>query len=185
MVSEDAIQRRKSEQCRSLTKHNPTRNQPPIRKTDPLFSNMTTPKYYVSVTGLRVKSIWHMPTFARHAYTSKRQADSAEGNIHASVKSRDGVQHTLTVWRDKASMRRYFVSGAHREAMKLTPLISDVYGQWANSFLGAVCPSTRILSSTAENNDAKARVQAVTMHTINTSNTSTIKDLQLLLTDKN
>ena len=45
------------------------------------------------------------------------QAQKAPGNISASARKIDGVQHTLSVWTDQAAMRAYLMSGAHRLAM--------------------------------------------------------------------
>jgi hypothetical protein len=83
-------------------------------------------KYYVSVTGLKVKSIWLYPTFFKHAIPSFQQAKGAAGNLFAETKARNGVQHTLTVWQDKASMLAFLRSGAHAQAMKVTRQISDL-----------------------------------------------------------
>eukprot|EP00977_Amphora_coffeiformis_P030117 scaffold44815_cov214-Amphora_coffeaeformis.AAC.1 len=59
-----------------------------------------------------------------HAIPSKLQAEAAEGNIAAYTTSRNGIQHTLTVWTDQASMRRYLINGAHRQAMKVADVMS-------------------------------------------------------------
>ena len=89
--------------------------------------------YYVSITGLQVKNVGYFPQFLRHAIPCKIQADDAEGNIRALTTSRNGIQHTLTVWKDRKSMTKYMVSGAHAQAMKVADAISlpggtKVYG---------------------------------------------------------
>lgn len=73
---------------------------------------------YVSVTGLRLRSVWVWPRFAWHAVRSMRQARTAEGNLFADARRIDGVHHTLTVWTSRDAMRAYLVAGAHLEAMK-------------------------------------------------------------------
>lgn len=73
---------------------------------------------YVSVTGLRLRSIWVWPRFAWHAVRSMRQAQAAKGNLFADARRIDGVHHTLTVWTSRDAMRAYLVAGAHLEAMK-------------------------------------------------------------------
>ena len=72
---------------------------------------------YVSVTGLRVLPGQRL-RFHWHAFRSIIQARSAAGNTFADARTRNGVQHTLTVWRDREAMRAYMVSGAHLKAMK-------------------------------------------------------------------
>ena len=85
--------------------------------------------YYVSITGLEVKSFWHMPKFLFYSLASFWQAKNSEGNIQSELFiGRDGVYHTLTVWKDRKSMMRYLKSGAHEQAMKVTKEISSPEG---------------------------------------------------------
>ena len=81
---------------------------------------------YVSVTGLKVKTFWYYPTFYKHAVPSVMQAKSSPGNVFTDTRMRNGIQHTLTVWKDKASMLAFLRSGAHAQAMKVTKQISDM-----------------------------------------------------------
>jgi len=95
-----------------------------------------TMKYYVSVTGLQVKSMWHMPRFIY--YVSQINASSFPGNIDQQFTGRNGVQHTLTVWNDRKSMMKFYASGPHAAAMKVTSQIATpggtkVYGYYSNS----------------------------------------------------
>ncbi|OQW54908.1 MAG: hypothetical protein A4S14_14755 [Proteobacteria bacterium SG_bin9] len=80
---------------------------------------------YVSITGLRLKSVRQMPRFWWYAIRAMRQAKRAPGNILAETRTIDGVHHTLSVWENEAAMRRYLVSGAHREAMRVFPEIAS------------------------------------------------------------
>ena len=73
---------------------------------------------HVSVTGLKVNAFWQMPVFFRHAIPSFQQARRAPGVLFAQVCKRDGVQHTLTVWENRAAMRNFMTSGAHLKAMR-------------------------------------------------------------------
>ena len=73
---------------------------------------------YVSITGLRVKSIFHAPLFWWHAVKSMAQAKSAQGNISVDASVINGVHHTLTVWQNRDAMRTYLTKGAHLAAMK-------------------------------------------------------------------
>jgi quinol monooxygenase YgiN len=73
---------------------------------------------HVSITGLRLKSRWHAPRFWWHALRSMAQARRTPGCLSAEARSVDGVQHTLSVWQDRAALRDFMSSDAHRGAMK-------------------------------------------------------------------
>lgn len=73
---------------------------------------------YVSITGLKVRRIWHTPRFWRLAVASMVQAKSAEGCLEAEARTINGIHHTRSVWRDRDSMLRYLKTGAHLKAMK-------------------------------------------------------------------
>ncbi len=79
---------------------------------------------YVSITGLQVRRVWHIPTFWSHAMRSMVQARAAPGNISADARTIDGVHDTLSVWTDKDAMRAYLTAGPHLEAMRLFPGIA-------------------------------------------------------------
>jgi hypothetical protein len=87
---------------------------------------MKAMNYYVSVTGLKVKSLWYYPSFYKHAIPCVVQAKSSPGNVFTDTRMRNGIQHTLTVWKDKASMLLFLRSGGHAQAMKVTKQISDL-----------------------------------------------------------
>jgi quinol monooxygenase YgiN len=73
---------------------------------------------YVSITGLRLKAIWHAPRFWWHASRAMAQARAAPGNLSAEARFIDGYNLTLSSWIDQAAMRRYLTSGAHLAAMR-------------------------------------------------------------------
>lgn len=73
---------------------------------------------YVSVTGLRVKSLRHLPRFWWHALRSFRQAQKADGVLSVAVRNVDGVQHTLTCWPSRKQMLMFMRSGAHLQAIR-------------------------------------------------------------------
>ncbi len=73
---------------------------------------------YVSITGLRLNSIFDAPRFWWHAIRSMSQARSAPGLISVDARTINGVHHTLTVWKDREAMRKFMVSGAHLKAMQ-------------------------------------------------------------------
>ncbi|MBB1248138.1 hypothetical protein [Rhizobium sp. G21] len=82
---------------------------------------------YVSITGMRVRSVWRLPRFAFHAVRSMSQARRAEGNLFADARKIDGVHHTLTVWTDRTAMLAYLRAGAHRCAMQAFPTLGMGY----------------------------------------------------------
>lgn len=79
---------------------------------------------YVSITGLRLKGPLSAFRFWWFAIRSMAQAQAAPGNISASARQINGVNHTLSVWEDKAAMRRFLVSGVHARAMRAFPSIA-------------------------------------------------------------
>jgi hypothetical protein len=80
--------------------------------------------YYVSITGLQLKSMLHFPRFGYFSGNAMRQAKQAEGNVSADGNYVNGVLHTLSVWKDRKSMTRFMASGAHARAMKISDEIS-------------------------------------------------------------
>ena len=89
-----------------------------MTRSDPVGSPSEAGTVYVSITGLRLRAVWHYPAFLRHALLSMAQAQRAPGNIRAEARRIDGVYHTLSVWTDRDAMRTYLASGAHLEAMR-------------------------------------------------------------------
>lgn len=79
---------------------------------------------YVSITGLQVRRVWHIPLFWAHAMRSMVQARRAVGNISADARTINGVHHTLSVWTDRDAMRAYLTAGPHLAAMRLFPRIA-------------------------------------------------------------
>lgn len=78
----------------------------------------------VSITGLQVQRVWHIPSFWSHAMKSMVQARNAPGNLSADARTINGVHHTLSVWTDKKAMLAYLTAGPHLEAMRLFPSIA-------------------------------------------------------------
>jgi quinol monooxygenase YgiN len=73
--------------------------------------------FYVSITGLQLKRVWHAPTFWLHAAASMSQAKAAHGCLSADARTINGVHHTLTVWTSREAMLAYLSEGAHLKAM--------------------------------------------------------------------
>ena len=83
---------------------------------------------YISITGFRAKSLFHIPFFIWHAIRSMGQAQKDPACLRASAKVIKGVAHTVTVWESRNDMVAYMRSGAHRDAMRAFPKIGTGYG---------------------------------------------------------
>ncbi len=76
--------------------------------------------YNVSITRLRVRSIWFLPLFALHAMRSATQAMKSEGIVDFDTRVENPLTHwTKTVWKDEPAMKSFRNSGAHQLAMRL------------------------------------------------------------------
>ena len=73
----------------------------------------------IVVTGLTLKSPWHWPRFAWHAFRSFGQARKSNGCLSTATRKVDDVYHTITAWRDGPAMKGFAKSGAHLEAEKI------------------------------------------------------------------
>ena len=76
--------------------------------------------YTVSITRLRVRSIFYMPLFMLHAMRTMTQAQKADGVQGVETRfEKNNVVWTKTIWADEAKMKEYRGSGAHQIAMRL------------------------------------------------------------------
>ena len=92
--------------------------------------------YNVSITRLRVRSIFLMPLFMLHAMRTSFQAQKAEGVQGVETRfERNLVVWTKTVWQEEAAMKRYRNSGSHQKAMRLLAgMCSEAaYVRWQQS----------------------------------------------------
>ena len=90
--------------------------------------------YYISITALNVKSTLLLPKFFYHVIHIALQSRAAEGNVLTDLKRVDGRFHTMTVWEDKESMRKFMFSGAHAKAMKIIKEIANM--EWGTKVHG-------------------------------------------------
>ena len=90
---------------------------------------------YVSVTGLKPKGLIGWIRFWTLTIPASKEAQKADGILHCAFNSRNGYQHTLTVWKSKEHMMSYLTSPAHLKAMKNFSKIGSgkVYGYEAKS----------------------------------------------------
>lgn len=73
---------------------------------------------FISVTRLRLRSIFYLPLFIWHTLKSQRQVTRASGFLGGRLLRDPGNTFwTLTAWKDEAAMRAYRGSGAHMKAM--------------------------------------------------------------------
>ena len=76
--------------------------------------------YTVSITRLRVRSIFLMPLFTIHAMRTSTQAQNAEGIVGVETRfEKNNVVWTKTVWKEESAMKKYRGSGAHQIAMRI------------------------------------------------------------------
>ena len=76
--------------------------------------------YTVSITRLRVRSIFYMPLFMLHAMRTMTQAQKADGVQGVETRfEKNNVVWTKTIWADEAKMKEYRGSGAHQVAMRI------------------------------------------------------------------
>lgn len=76
--------------------------------------------YTVSITRLRVRSIFYMPIFMLHAMRTGSQAQKAEGILGVETRfEKNNVVWTKTIWSDETAMKKYRGSGAHQIAMRI------------------------------------------------------------------
>lgn len=89
--------------------------------------------YTVSITRLRIRSIFYMPLFALHALRSGAQAMRSQGNIDFASRVEAWDTHwTRTVWGEEDSMKGFRNTGAHQRAMRiLSEICSEAsYVRW-------------------------------------------------------
>jgi hypothetical protein len=76
---------------------------------------------FISVTKLKVRSVWRLASFFMKTMPSLKQAQKAPGNLFAETHNFDLLTYgTLSGWESEAAMRGYRNSGAHLEAMKVS-----------------------------------------------------------------
>jgi Domain of unknown function (DUF3291) len=83
-----------------------------------LFSG-ASPMPFVSVTRVRVRSLWYTLPFLVDAVRTSRQARAAEGNLAVKVlRDAGNTWWTCTAWDSEASMRQFMLAKPHGAAMR-------------------------------------------------------------------
>ncbi|HEY9126203.1 MAG TPA: antibiotic biosynthesis monooxygenase [Acidobacteriaceae bacterium] len=73
---------------------------------------------FLSLTRLRIRSVFYLPLFAVYTLRSLRQVRRASGFLSGKLlPDHDRTFWTMTAWRDSGSMRAFMNSGAHKQAM--------------------------------------------------------------------
>ena len=80
---------------------------------------------YVSITGLKAKSLSGWLQFWILTIPAFKAGQEATGNVLCKAKGRNGWQHTLTVWKTKEDMLAYKRSAKHVKAMRIFSQIAD------------------------------------------------------------
>lgn len=85
---------------------------------------------FISITYIKVSSIWKVPMFMQHVGRINRQIARAKGVLAKRQKAGISRNYTITAWESKEAMMRFRNNGAHLEAMKATRHISNEYGSF-------------------------------------------------------
>lgn len=73
---------------------------------------------FISVTRLRIRSIFYLPKFIWYTLKSQRQAERSQGFLNGRLmRDKGNAFWTVTAWKDEAAMRAYRGTGAHMKAM--------------------------------------------------------------------
>jgi hypothetical protein len=80
---------------------------------------------YVSLTCIKIKSIWHYIQFFSYAVPIVTQSKGLA--LETATMARDGYHYTLTVWNDRKEMISFIHSGAHQKATKdrVLPMVAS------------------------------------------------------------
>ncbi|MEO9802979.1 MAG: hypothetical protein ABJF04_07015 [Reichenbachiella sp.] len=74
---------------------------------------------YVSVTRLKLKSIWLLPKFVRQSNLISKQAKASPGILKVKLSNRwFRYFYTMTHWNSKEAMQQFMINGEHNEAMR-------------------------------------------------------------------
>lgn len=82
----------------------------------------------ICITGLKIKSIWVILRFYAFSIPCVVQAKKTPGNLICKTTKVNGVYHTMTVWKNKTSMKKFSRTGIHKKAMKAFSTISKEAG---------------------------------------------------------
>jgi hypothetical protein len=85
----------------------------------PSKPNLEPPIVFVSITGLRVNKFYHYLKFFWLAVRAMEQARQSSGLIRVEARTINGVHHTMSIWDNESSMRKFLVTGAHLKAMQV------------------------------------------------------------------
>ena len=93
---------------------------------------------YISITAIRLKSIWHFFRLSLLALHIVKQLKSTKG-LHKFKKTGIGKMHyTLTVWESEEAMKRFYTEASHRNAMNNASAIAAEI--WSYSYTASEIP---------------------------------------------
>jgi len=79
----------------------------------------------ITITFIRLRSLWHFFQLSRHGLHIMRQAKALPGNTGFRNTGFGYKHYTLSAWSDEATMRQFAYSdGPHKEAMKQSKKIA-------------------------------------------------------------
>lgn len=92
----------------------------PVRRSQHYNVKWGTDPVLISITRLRVRSLWFLPGFIFYALRSARQARSIPGNLDTGLlREANNTYWTRTAWQDETAMRAFMMAMPHRRAMGL------------------------------------------------------------------
>ena len=87
----------------------------------------------VSVTRLRLRSVWYLPPFLVWAFRSNKQAMQTQGCLAIDTRKTRGLTFwTRSVWKDEASLKSFMIATPHRKVMPKLYVWCDeaAIGRW-------------------------------------------------------
>ena len=72
----------------------------------------------VSVTRLRLRSLWYLLPFLVWAFRSNKQAEQTPGCLAINTRKTRGLTFwTRSLWKDQASLKSFMIAAPHRKVM--------------------------------------------------------------------
>jgi heme-degrading monooxygenase HmoA len=74
----------------------------------------------INVTSIKLKSVWLFFRLTMHGFKIQQQAKKSKGFIKMKNTGFGYDHFTLSVWENSEDLKSFAVSGAHKEAMKIS-----------------------------------------------------------------
>jgi hypothetical protein len=80
---------------------------------------------FITITSLRLKSIWKFFPLSLHALKIVNQTKAEKGLVDFRKKGIGRTHYTLTAWSEEGDLKKFARTGAHLEAMKASSKIAS------------------------------------------------------------